>query len=589
MKKILISKVVIMILITIFLMFLAVIATLNIYNRQMARDDIATTIRMFENILIDENINSVEDYERFVSMKNVTSNLRITIMSADGIVLADSRIRNMAGLGLDNQAAKPEIIMAKKSRGDIAYCIRHSDIHSFNFLYGAKFVAVDNADIILRVSLPLSYINRYIAGFSIAIIMIMALLLIILITFFLPKFIVSVLKPFEMMKNNLESILENNFYYTKSITKYDEINSVLEEINEVSHKLKTNIRENEREKHKLNYVLENINQGLIALDENSHIVFINAFTLKLLNVTDNDYKFLIEIIRDNRTVEEIQKAIKDRKYITFEYSPASLPTNAILKIEVVPVYEGLHSLIKISDITEIKKLEIEKNELFVNASHKLNTPLTSILGYSDILLLNAGKPDNKNIATDTFITRINEQAKKMKNLISDMLQLTKYQKSSSLYDESSKEIVNLKAEIENIVDEMSIVAKSKNVQISVDAESDTNIFANKKYIEDALENLLDNAIKYNKENGSVSIFAKNIDDKIILTISDKGIGIPQEYTSRIFERFFRVSNESTKNIDGTGIGLSIVRYVCMSCNASLSVDSIENVGTDITIEFLQAN
>ncbi len=591
MKKLLLSKIVVMIVATVFLMLFAVIATLDIYNMQVAKDNIAITIRMLEDIIIDENIDTVEGYKRLIEMKNSTgtSNLRINILSIDGEIMADSLIYDIEEVGIINQNLKPEVIEAKKSHINIGYSIRNSDLHDSNFLYGAKVVYRKSGDIILRMSTSISYINRYVQIFSITIVLIMILFLTIPMLLLLPKFIASVFKPLEMMKNNLNSILENDFYYTKSITKYDEINSVLEEINEVSHRLKSNIEESEREKHKLNYVLENINQGLIALDENKHIVFINTFALKLLDVADNESKFLIEIIRDNTTEASIQQAIKERKYISFEYSPTSSTSNVILKIEVIPIYEGLHSLIKISDITEIKKFEIERNELFVNASHKLNTPLTSILGYSDMLLLNSQKPTSQNtteISTaDTFIMRINEQAKRMKELISDMLKLTKYQKSGSVYNDSDKSIVNLRNIVVDIIEEMSVVAEKKNIHISLESDGYAYIFGNAKHVEDAIENLLNNAIKYNRENGRVDISIKSMGDKIIFTISDKGIGIPQEYVGRVFERFFRVSTQRTKHIDGSGIGLAIVKHICSSHNAEISISSIENVGTDITIEF----
>ncbi len=598
MKKSLASKILLVIITTVAIMLLALLSTLEIYNKQIAKDNIATTIKMLENIILDENISTLYDYKRLVSLKNMGSDIRISILSADALAIADSFISNVEEVKLENQSNKPEILELKKPNREIGYSIRHSDTHDYSFVYGAKVLNIGDDSIILRVSTPLSYANRYMVGFSITIIIIITLLLLIPIVLFLPKFISNILSPFEMMKDNLNSILENNFRYTKSITKYDEINTVLEEINEVSHKLKANIEENQQEKDKLNYVLENINQGLIALDENAHIMFINSFALNLLNISDFGSKFLIEVIRDNSIELEIEKAIKDRSYISLEYSPTYSAGNTILKIEVVPLYERLHSLIKISDITELKKLEIEKNELFINASHKLNTPLTSILGYSELLLFNENKNrltennDSHNTsdttettAENSFISRINEQAKKMKELISNMLELTKYQKGSNLYSDSYNGSVDIKAISQEVANKMAIIAGSKNVCINIVAEESPLIFGNTKYIEDAIENLIDNAIKYNRENGSVDISIKSVGSKVLFTISDSGIGIAQEYINRVFERFFRVSNESTKNIEGSGIGLSIVKHVCLSCNANISIRSVENVGTDITIEF----
>ncbi len=588
MKKLLISKVIIIVIIAIFLMLFGVLLILNFHNKQLAKTNVSNIISMLENIIVDEKIDDFNKYKKFVSMKNTANTIRISIISLNGEVLADTFRLDVKEKPFDDHSNRKEVLEAKRLNDEIGYAIRKSDSYSYDFIYGAKIIGMGDNKIIIRVAIPVYSTNTYIMGFAFTTIIVMFLILMIIIFLFLPSFINVILSPLRMIKNNLDNILSNNFNYTKEITKYDEINSILEEINVVSDKLQYTIYENENEKYKLNYVLENINQGLIALDKNNYIVFINSFALSVFNFIDNKPKYLIEIVRDSESVSKIEHSIEKREYTTFEYFYRITATT--LKIEVMPAFDNIHTLIKISDISNAKKLEIEKQELFINASHKLNTPLTSILGYSDILLLSDKSPNNNNLDSptrDSFMHRINDEALKMKALISDMLKLTKHE-NSILIDESSNEKIDLKNIIDDVLDDVSIIAKNKNIEINKNIESDCFILANKDDITDIILNLVDNAIKYNRENGIIDITLKHENDKIILIVSDNGIGISVKYLNRVFERFYRVSDASTKNIEGSGLGLSIVKHVCSKYNAKLSLKSQEYIGTEIDIEFKSA-
>lgn len=157
MKKSLVSKIVAIILITAVIMLLSVLAALNIYNRQIAKDSITTTIRILENIILDKNMNTLEDCKRLASFKNMSSDIRVSILSKEGFWFADSFISDIDEMGLENQSDKQEIMLAKLSAAKIGYSIRHSDTHDYSFIYAAKLINISSDEsIILRVSTPLS-------------------------------------------------------------------------------------------------------------------------------------------------------------------------------------------------------------------------------------------------------------------------------------------------------------------------------------------------------------------------------------------------------------------------------------------------
>lgn len=225
-----------------------------------------------------------------------------------------------------------------------------------------------------------------------------------------------------------------------------------------------------------------------------------------------------------------------------------------------------------------KALDRQKKQFTANVSHELKTPLTSIAGYAELIETGMAKePDIK-----PFAATIRKQALRLVTLSEDIIQLSQLEENDG--EEIAFASINILEIVKSCTDALSINAFAKGIKIIIDAQ-DTYIKANSALIEELLYNLCDNAIRYNRENGTVTIKIFTDDNNTILSVSDTGIGIEQKYQERIFERFFRVDKSRSKATGGTGLGLAIVKHIAQIHNAQLKVDSILGHGTTISVYF----
>lgn len=227
--------------------------------------------------------------------------------------------------------------------------------------------------------------------------------------------------------------------------------------------------------------------------------------------------------------------------------------------------------------TEHKTRDKLRREFTANVSHELKTPLTSISGYAEIIRDGIARPED----TVRFSGKIYDESQRLITLVQDIIKLSRLEESDI---EVQFESIDLYAQCENVISRLESIAKKRNVTFSLSGEH-CIIFGVSNIIEEMIYNLCDNAVKYNKENGKVSVNIRQCVDGVELSVSDTGIGIAQSEIGRIFERFYRVNKSHSKEIGGTGLGLSIVKHSAIYHNASISVESKINKGTTIKILF----
>lgn len=249
------------------------------------------------------------------------------------------------------------------------------------------------------------------------------------------------------------------------------------------------------------------------------------------------------------------------------------------EIDKVETYKELQPFVeKIKKQNEKKhQLDKQKKQFTANVSHELKTPLTSIAGYAE--LIENGMVKEEDIKP--FAHTIRKQALRLVTLAEDIIKLSQLEENDGqiVFEE-----VNLAELAEECISALEINARNRGVTLTLNAK-ETYIKGNKSLLEELLYNLCDNAIRYNKENGSVTVTISEQDGKGILSVADTGIGIPDKYKVRIFERFFRVDKSRSKETGGTGLGLAIVKHISQVHNATLTLDSRENEGTTITVIF----
>lgn len=222
-------------------------------------------------------------------------------------------------------------------------------------------------------------------------------------------------------------------------------------------------------------------------------------------------------------------------------------------------------------------LDNQKKQFTANISHELKTPLTSIAGYAELIENGMAKPED----VKPFAHTIRNQALRLVSLTEDIIQLSQLEE---FQNEIAFQDVDISRITEKCAHSLQVNALSKNISIETNL-SDCEIKGNPSLIEEMIYNLIDNAVRYNKENGKIEISVSRINESAVFSITDTGIGIPEKYQERVFERFFRVDKSRSKETGGTGLGLAIVKHIAEVHNAEISVFSKENIGTTIKIKF----
>ncbi len=259
------------------------------------------------------------------------------------------------------------------------------------------------------------------------------------------------------------------------------------------------------------------------------------------------------------------------------------PNTSNLYSEFSPLIEKISSQ-NTRILQQMEQLKIEhqtqdklRREFTANVSHELKTPLTSISGYAEIIRDGIAKKED----TERFAGKIYDESQRLITLVSDIIKLSRLEESEI---EVHSESIELYPMCESVISRLESIAKKRNITFSLSGDHCviTGVY---NIIEEMVYNLCDNAVKYNKEDGTINITIRQCVDGVEFSVRDSGIGIPKDEIGRIFERFYRVDKSHSKEIGGTGLGLSIVKHGAIYHNASISVESELNVGTTIKILF----
>ena len=318
-------------------------------------------------------------------------------------------------------------------------------------------------------------------------------------------------------------------------------------------------------------ILENINQGIIAIDCNAKVVMCNKKAQEMFGFEFTKVVPIAKLVQSKTLISNIKNAIKKNEYIAFDYNKSGAEVYDIRLLPVVS--DDIRLVMTIQNVTHLRKVSLEKQQFVSNASHELNTPLCSIIGYSELML-------SSGVVNPMFIETIHKEATRMKELISGMLKIAEH--------EEGKRIIDIRLNMKDIIEQVVIAAKpkasAKEINI-IEIVNDCYITANAEKITEVVANLVDNAIKYTGVGGSVLVSLIPHRAEVILTVKDTGVGIPSHALGRIFERFYRVDKGRSKSEGGTGLGLAIVKHICNYYKAPIRVQSREGVGTEIIITF----
>lgn len=389
--------------------------------------------------------------------------------------------------------------------------------------------------------------------------------------------------PLEKIQIMLENFNKGNYKPVDYEAKYVEINKIVDNINAAASKISNTLSDLRYEQNKTKFIIENVAQGIIALSGQNRVLVSNDVIAEIFETRANIVGIPIDyLIKDEKVLGEIKRAVGAGENVTAgEISVADKYYRVDCRIvgdEMFEEFKDIKYFLLITDVTSEANLAKMRSEFFFNASHELKSPLTAIMGFSELMMTPELSEENRaQCAKD-----IHESSKRMATLIEKMITLGKL--DSAQYAEKKTEDVDLRKISEEVIKRLKVIADSINVTMSCEGEATVKGDPNQMYT--LISNLVSNAIKYNKENGTVLVTLSQTDDTVKISVKDSGVGIPKKDIPRICERFYRVdSSHSKTSLDSNGLGLAIVKQIVDDYGAELKIDSTTGVGSTFTIIF----
>ena len=555
MKKRIITSVLITVIFALVIVTSSFIALVNINAIKDAKE----TLAIYNFTLLKEGYKK-EDLSVY---KFKGESVRFTVVNKNGDVLFDNE---KSGLG--NHSNREEIIEAFKN--GTGNSVRFSETLGLNMVYYATKI---NDDIVIRSSVPINDIELFTSGtlkYYIAIIIIVLVLSLALAV----KLVRIIVHPIKELEEVTDKIASGNLNKRAVIYNYDEIGYLAQTFNNMADQLEVKINDSLDKQNKLEAILESMESGVIALDNNERIILINPYSRKLFDLKEDIIgKKISDCIMDYDLINFI-RVLPDinSKEIKLLY-----PIEREIKVKKAPIISETNNpmgiVITVQDITDIRRLENMRSEFVANVSHELKTPLTSIKGFSETL-----RYVEDNSTKNKFLNIIDKEAERLTNLINDILILSNIESLSKMENEEFKP----NEVIENIIYIVGKQAEKKQVKISFITDFDGNLKGSKDKFYQLALNLIENAIKYSNENGNVKIILTSDNENFIFKVIDNGIGIPKSDIPRVFERFYRV--DKSRSTRGTGLGLAIVKHIVKLFNGDINIESTEEVGSTFTVK-----
>lgn len=479
------------------------------------------------------------------------SNVRITLIDKDGIVLFDNQAEAKT---LENHAMRQEIMEAVAVGAGEAE--RFSDTLDKTTYYYA--VRLEDGKI-LRLARTIDSIYKSvlqmlpIMGGIVIVVAFLASIVAHRVTF-------NLIKPLDQV--NLDEPLDNE--------TYDELAPFLTRIAKQKRQLSKNLKKLRGKQEELTIITNNMNEGLVLLNGQQNVLFINESAAKIFGFSTKEVigRNILTVDRAQEVQDLLQKVsqagkgegLYEKDGHFYQLSGSSV--------------NGSGSVILIYDVTEKMTAEKLRREFSANVSHELKTPLQSILGYAEIMKNGLVKDEDK----QRFLERIHAEAGNMIELIQNIMELSRLDENKTLDEFEDVDLLKL---AQSVTLRLKHKAQTKGVTLDVSGSS-ACVCGVQSILSEVLYNLVDNSIKYNKDNGKVDVKVQDSSDEVTVSVSDTGIGIGAADRERVFERFYRADKSHSKEIGGTGLGLSIVKHGVLFHKGRVELESEPGVGTTIT-------
>ena len=491
-------------------------------------------------------------------LKNIKDkNARITYIDQDGTVLYDNKAD---AAEMENHSDRKEFQEAEKY--GVGESSRYSDTLSEKTIYYAQRLKDGT---VLRVSGTQDSVLALVENLVLPLVLVLFLMLI------LSGIMASVIS-----KRIVKPVNELDLEHPEENQIYEELSPLLSKIHRQNREIQNQLELAKQQQAEFSLITENMQEGLIVIDKYTMILSANSSAWSLFRVdkgSQGESVYCLDRAEDFRhAIEQVLSGEHAELILKLNGSDIQLIANPVIRGQKT---EG--AVILLVNVTEKLERENLRREFSANVSHELKTPLTSISGFAEIMQDGLVKEED----IPQFAGRIYKESQRLLQLVEDVIQISQLDEEKTSY---TWEPVDVYQVCKNAFESLKEKAQSMNVHLYICGDS-MKMDAVRTLLEEAVYNVCDNAIKYNRNDGSVSIFLTQTAHEIQIVVKDTGVGIPKEDQDRVFERFYRVDKSHSKEIGGTGLGLSIVKHAVGTLKGSVILRSEEGCGTEICMKF----
>lgn len=505
---------------------------------------------------------------------------RLTVIDEDGVVLAES---HDSGEALDNHANRPELLEATES--GIGRSTRLSRTMGEDMMYVA--VRVDEGGKILgfaRAALPTRAVDERIGHLRLIVILGAGLATIMALV---PGFLIArrISEPLSAMTAVARAIAAGD--HTPRLPERlarDELGELARAFDAMATQLRERMETITGDRNKLAAILASMVEGVVAIDANERVVHMNDVAARVLNVSADESlgKRVWEVTRVREVSETLTATLREPAPKVVEVRLPGQPRDQALELHASPLRDAGGSpagaVVVLHDVTELRRLETLRREFVANVSHELKTPLTAICGLVETLL------DDAQMDQDTqrrFLDKVQRQADRLATLVRDLLTLSRVEAEEATIERTR---LDLREPILDSLRGLQATAEEKKITLEHSApEGIVPVSGERETLRQAVDNLLDNAVKYTPAGGRVWLRLRVEGSTAVVEVEDTGIGIEPRDQARVFERFYRVDKARSRELGGTGLGLSIVKHVALAHGGEVSVTSALGKGSTFVI------
>ena len=508
---------------------------------------------------------------------------RVTLIGPDGTVAGDSDIADKDIAGMENHAHRPEVLEARSA--GIGFSRRYSSSVRQELLYIARRVDREGRLAgFVRLSVPQEQIDRTTGNYSLHLAML---------CFFILLGVAAIggvaawrfTRPIEEMSRRADAIAAGRRDLEVEYASRDEIGTLGAAVNRMTRAITEQVDALTGEKALLDTILRSLGEGILVVDGERRVLLCNGALKELLELrADPAGSPLIEITRDHQVNRGFDAALEQGVW-SREIIPASSGTGRSLQVSVAPLEDALGARMGavgvFSDVTRLATLEGVRREFVADVSHELRTPLTSIKAFIETLLA-GGLEDAAN--NRRFLEIIRKHSDRMEAILDDLTDLSLIETGAVTLQ---KERVGLRAVVTDMLESVRPGADARQVSLVAEVPEGLQVVADRRRLEQVLLNLLDNAIKFNRPGGVVTVRAFAPDDAgaLRVVVEDTGVGIPAGAIEKVFNRFYRVDRARSRELGGTGLGLAIVKHLMRLHGGAVRVESEAGRGTRFILEF----